>query len=83
MPHTKKKAGTLSLASAVMIVGFSAVSSGMFVEAGVLFAIATGLFIVYEYLNLEELTGIDFTVEDAEAIADNASDVMEDHRSDE
>lgn len=81
MPHTKKKAGTLSLASAVMIAGFSAASGGMLVEAGVLFAIATGLFLAYEHLNLEELDEIDVTVKDAEAIADNASDVIEDHRS--
>ena len=75
MPHKKKKAGILTVATSLVGAGASAVSNGMYIEAGVFFAMSAGLFLAYEHLNIEE---VNFAVKDAEKIADHVGEAVED-----
>lgn len=78
MPHKKKKAGILTLATTLIGTGASAASNQLYVEAGVFFALSAILFLAYEELNIKE---VDFAVEDAERVADGVGDVIDDHRN--
>lgn len=79
MAHTKKKAGILSVGTALIGAGMSSVSSGLYIEASVFFAMSTGCFLGYEKLNIKE---VDFAVEDAERIAETVGSTVDDQIND-